>query len=229
MMPGAKKRTASITEFQNSIMSFVGFDPSDTEIIIPEKKDSDLNPTIERQSDETIITSNQGESIDAHSTFDDVLVQMTFIDMGLSVKWADMNLGADSITDLGQPYKGVVLEDPNEWDAVPEQFGGTPYDPVTCIKEHPFRLPKRSEWRELIDKCEWKLTEKDGVKGYLVVAKNGNSIFLPFAAGYWSSTKGESKDFPCVYYLFLNSYDIDMVYNVYDILRCIRPVQENKD
>ena len=90
-------------------------------------------------------------------------------------------------------------------------------------------MPTRSEWKELINECDWKWAEIDGITGYLVTAKNGNNIFLPHATGYWSCTKAETMDFQCVYYLFFNSYDIDMVYNVYDILRCIRPVQENKD
>ena len=108
-------------------------------------------------------------------------------------------------------------------------FGGTNYDPVSIDLGKNYRMPTRSEWKELINECDWKWAEIDGITGYLVTAKNGNNIFLPHATGYWSCTKAETMDFQCVYYLFFNSYDIDMVYNVYDILRCIRPVQENKD
>jgi hypothetical protein len=67
-----------------------------------------------------------------------------------------------------------------------------------------WRMPTISEWKELVEKCTWRWTTKNSVKGYEVKASNGNSIFLP-AAGcrfiyesydadsigfYWSSSLG---------------------------------------
>jgi hypothetical protein len=64
-------------------------------------------------------------------------------------------------------------------------------------------MPTVDEFEELIDKCTWEWTTKDGVNGYKVTSKKtGNSIFLPvtgfrFYEGiqfrairgiYWTST-----------------------------------------
>ena len=145
----------------------------------------------------------------------------SFVDLGLSVNWANKNMGDVS----GNYFKGIELDDVKEWDSIPMNFGGTQYDPATNALGESYRLPTVSEWKELIDKCDWNWVEIDGVSGYLITGKNGNKIFLPSVGGYWSCTKGESQDFQCVYYLFFNSYDIDLVYNVFTILRCVRPVQ----
>ena len=65
-----------------------------------------------------------------------------------------------------------------------------------------WRMPTDDEWTELRQKCSWKWTTQNGVKGRLVTGPNGNSIFLPatgfrssinwWSAGdagyYWSST-----------------------------------------
>ena len=47
-----------------------------------------------------------------------------------------------------------------------------------------WRMPTYEEWQELIDNCGWKWNGK----GYDVVGKKGNSIFLP-AAGYRFGTE----------------------------------------
>lgn len=64
------------------------------------------------------------------------------------------------------------------------------------------RMPTDAEWAALREKCTWTWTKQNGVKGDVVTAPNGNSIFLP-AAGiryetsaynvgsngdYWSSS-----------------------------------------
>ncbi len=55
-----------------------------------------------------------------------------------------------------------------------------------CLGGH-WRMPTSAEWEELMDKCTWIWTTQNGVKGKLVTASNGNSIFLPAAAS-WSGT-----------------------------------------
>jgi hypothetical protein len=46
-----------------------------------------------------------------------------------------------------------------------------------------WRTPSDAEWTELRTECTWYWVKKDDINGYKIVAKNGNSIFLP-AAGY---------------------------------------------
>ena len=131
-----------------------------------------------------------------------------FVDLGLSVKWATMNVGADSPEDPGRfiawgwtsdsYYSGTDKTLPLEYDVAHEAFGGD------------WRMPTIEEIKELKENCSWTWITKNSVTvGFEVKSKiNGNSIFL-LAAGivdelvhsepcgyYWSSsisTWGESS------------------------------------
>ncbi|MEG2218968.1 MAG: hypothetical protein RRY02_05540, partial [Muribaculaceae bacterium] len=78
--------------------------------------------------------------------------QSTYIDLGLSVKWASCNAGASS----------------------PEGYGGY-YNWKAACK---FSLPTQEQIKELIDKCTWEVTTLNGVTGMKVTGPNGNSIFM---------------------------------------------------
>ena len=94
-----------------------------------------------------------------------------YVDLGLSVKWATCNLGANDAENYGNHYGW-------EGDAARTNWGGN------------WRMPTDMEWIELRNSCTWSWTKKNGVDGYLVKSrKNSNTIFLP-AAGY--SMKGTS-------------------------------------
>ena len=119
-----------------------------------------------------------------------------YVDLGLSVKWATCNIGADSPEDYGNYYAwgepvtkstytsdnsvtyGVEMDDFSgdaEYDAATANWGGT------------WRMPTDSERTELRTSCTWTWTTLNSVNGYKVTGTNGNSIFLP-AAGYRSSS-----------------------------------------
>lgn len=131
-----------------------------------------------------------------------------YVDLGLSVKWATCNVGADSPKAHGEYYG---------WgETMPQRLCSRYYygtnmasrsvmfdDVATKEWGDRWRMPSRAEFRELLDGCEWVWTEDDGTYGYKVKSKkNGNSIFLPAAGGmdvegvseeggsgrYWSST-----------------------------------------
>ncbi|MCF0173613.1 MAG: hypothetical protein HUJ91_07820 [Bacteroidales bacterium] len=131
-----------------------------------------------------------------------------FVDLGLSVKWATCNVGAESGTDYGQYFawgetaeKSDYSKDSYKWgkydsSAAPD-FGMTKYkstgpttleagdDPATANWGSKWRTPTRDEIKELLDNCNWTWETKEGVKGYTLTSKtNGNSIFLP-VAGYY--------------------------------------------
>ncbi|MCD8287115.1 MAG: DUF5640 domain-containing protein [Clostridia bacterium] len=115
-----------------------------------------------------------------------------YVDLGLSVKWATCNVGANSPSDYGNHYAwgeitpkssyteencktsgknlGSIAGNPN-YDAARANWGGT------------WRLPTEEEIDELIDNCQWEWTTIGEHSGYKITSKNGNSIFLP-AAGY---------------------------------------------
>ena len=123
---------------------------------------------------------------------------MVPVDLGLSVKWAESNLGTTVAAENGDYYA----------------CGASDPVPGLCGKD--WRMPTRAEFEELIDpaNCSMEETTQDGVKGYRITSKkNGNSIFLP-AAGYkkigelrdaqeygcyWSSTSCTSE--PAAWYL----------------------------
>lgn len=83
------------------------------------------------------------------------------VDLGLSVLWADHNLGAAEQTDLG----GRFAYDDTEIDAWGDGW----------------RLPTDEEWQELYDKCEWHWTVRNGIAGRLINGQTSNAIFIPAA------------------------------------------------
>lgn len=121
------------------------------------------------------------------------------IDLGLSVLWAEKNLGdtpAGGYFGWGKlypwEYEGSYywnFEDPlaeicgnPEFDIAREQYGAS------------WRLPTAAEFEELIERCKWEWEEAGDsapfMAGYRVTGPNGNSIFLP-AAGHGRGTVRE--------------------------------------
>lgn len=106
------------------------------------------------------------------------------IDLGLSVKWAGYNLGAENPEEYGNLYdwteanQSIANENAN--NIVRSQWG------------EGWQLPTLNETIELFDKCKHKQAVYKGVKGLLFTGPNGNSIFLP-AAGNREATKTVGK------------------------------------
>lgn len=130
------------------------------------------------------------------------------VDLGLSVKWASCNVGAESPEDFGGYYAwGETEEKTNySWSTykwcngsyysqtkyctssscgiVDNKITLDPEDDVAHVKwGGNWRMPTRAEQDELRNSCTWSWTSVNGVNGYRVTGRNGNSIFLP-AAGY---------------------------------------------
>lgn len=126
------------------------------------------------------------------------------IDLGLSVKWANCNVGATSPEDYGGYYAWGETEEKSNYDwfyykwvyygnftkyctesdcgAVDNKTVLEPKDDVAHVKwGGSWRMPTNEEQQELIDKCSWSWTEINGVNCYKVTGPNGNSILLPAA------------------------------------------------
>ena len=85
------------------------------------------------------------------------------IDLGLSVKWASCNLGANFPEEVGDEYAVN-----RKVDVVSENLGGE------------WRTPTKEEASELINNCEMSSTSIYGIEGVTFTSKiNGNSIFFP--------------------------------------------------
>ncbi|MCQ2243939.1 MAG: hypothetical protein MJZ32_06735 [Bacteroidaceae bacterium] len=126
-----------------------------------------------------------------------------YVDLGLSVKWATMNVGANKPSDYGNYYAwGETRTKSNyDWSTYFDSVNGSDSDfkkyalnkkttlDLSDDAAHvnwggAWRMPTTAEQDELREKCTWTWTSQNGVEGYKVVSKsNGNSIFLP-AAGF---------------------------------------------
>ena len=79
--------------------------------------------------------------------------------------------------DSSDPLDNKTVLDPED-DAARAKWGGS------------WRMPTSAEWTELMDNCTWTWTDNyngTGIRGRVITASNGNSIFLP-AAGYRDNT-----------------------------------------
>ena len=124
-----------------------------------------------------------------------------WIDMGLSVKWANVNMGAKKSTDFGDYYAWgeTKTKDYYSWDSYIWSRGNSPMlikysvndrksqltladDAARANWGGKWRMPTEAECEELAnpDNCTWEWTTKNGVNGYKVTSKKtGKSIFLP--------------------------------------------------
>lgn len=164
------------------------------------------------------------------------------VDLGLSVKWARTNLGAESEESLGDYYawgetapKEYYNEYQYKWAEIVNSMGtnythyikycathdysGWVYDGLVTLEKKDdaatmilgdgWRIPSTLEIQELIDKCEWTFTQKNGEYGYLITSKvpgyADNSIFLP-VTGYMS--QNQLRKYPEMSYYWTNEVDI---------------------
>lgn len=126
------------------------------------------------------------------------------VDLGLSVMWANCNLGAKSPKDYGG-YFGWGDPTGMSWDGngiykqagafvwntddfggmnPSNEIGGTLLDVVTTHWGNGWKTPNGYEAFELCSKCEWKLRSQNGRNWYEVIGPNGNSIIIPLAGLY---------------------------------------------
>ena len=128
------------------------------------------------------------------------------VELGLSVKWASCNVGAESPEEYGDYFAwgetttkssytesnsvtyGLSISDLESRGIIGSDGNLTAaYDAATANWGDNWRMPTLDEIKELIDRCTWEWTSVNGVKGHLVVGPNGNRIFLP-VAGHRKST-----------------------------------------
>ena len=123
------------------------------------------------------------------------------VDMGLSVKWANVNMGAKKSTDFGDYYAWgeTKTKDYYSWDSYIWSRGNSPMLTKYSVGDRKsqltladdaahanwggkWRMPTEAECEELAnpDNCIWEWTTNNGINGYKVTSKKtGNSIFLP--------------------------------------------------
>lgn len=119
-----------------------------------------------------------------------------FVDLGLSVKWAKCNVGAKNPTDFGG-YFGFGDVTGTQTSIDPADYASEDtYKTLNDVAYHATggiaTLPTADLFEELFRLCKTEWIEQDGVAGFRVTGKNGNSIFLPAAGKRIESTVSEN-------------------------------------
>ena len=147
-----------------------------------------------------------------------------YVDLGLSVKWATMNVGATSPEDYGDYFAWGETEPKEEYSWETYKWCDDDFNNLTkyCSSSDfgivddkieldleddaanvnwgdAWRTPTKEEQVELITECNWTLDTMNGVDGYTVTGPNGNSIFLPIS-GYFSDTNVEDIGYNGTYW-----------------------------
>lgn len=139
-----------------------------------------------------------------------------FVDLGLSVKWATCNVGAEKPSEYGNYFSWGETKPKEQYTATNSKMfqrgigdvnGNHEYDAARANWGGSWRMPTKDEMKELLERCEWVKHSEDGVNGYMIRNRGtGSHIFIP-AAGYrhgpslyyagesgyaWSSTPNEN-------------------------------------
>ena len=154
-----------------------------------------------------------------------------YVDLGLSVKWATMNVGAKTPEEYGDYFAWgeTTTKSTYNWSTykycngssstltkynIKSSYGTVDNKTKLDLSDDAaranwggsWRMPTDAEMTELRNNCTWTWTSQNGVNGYKVTStsrSNGNSIFLPAGSDdyYWSSS--------------LNTDDPDYAWSVY--------------
>lgn len=170
------KRPSSINEFVSELADtnvqekvYEGVSPLSVSVQTkPIKKERDLEipKIVTLQSlDETMVIGDFAPHKNVSAVDNSLTIEnIEFVDLGLSVKWANMNIGAKSIDEAGQFFTKRMDGNLNElyqWNTQ----GAV--------------VPSIEHFKELITRCSWYWGEIDGISGYTIVGPNGNSVNFP--------------------------------------------------
>ena len=135
------------------------------------------------------------------------------VDLGLSVMWATMNVGANAPEEYGDYFAWGETESKTDYNRETYKwynssentltkycasggYGTVDNKKVLDLEDDAahvnwggtWRMPTIDEIEELLFDCSWEWTIQNGVNGQKVTGPNGNSIFLP-AAGFYSGNR----------------------------------------
>ena len=242
MQPKRKKRPQSVDEILSKLS------------IIEAKKDL---PKTEQKGEETILSDfipGDEETLLAGAEIRPFR-NAKAVDLGLSVLWADCNVGGSSESPIGGLYGWAdstgEKKSQNIADYVPlrkyltaqipNNITGTEYDIATSKWGHGWRMPSKDDWKELVEKCKWTKEKAFQVNGYRVEGPNGNSIFLPNTglrfgeaiyntdAGYYWTSEMAQNDSECACYYYFDGEkhnDIVSTRNYVYSGRAVRPIHD---
>ena len=138
-----------------------------------------------------------------------------YVDLGLSVKWATHNIGAEKMTDIGEyyawgettPYVKNLTYINYGWGFPPcsmDAILASIYDTATELWGRSWRMPTGKELKELIDGCTWTWVDNmddTSMSGYVATSKiNGKSIFLPASKFISGTSNYTPKENDAIYW-----------------------------
>lgn len=141
------------------------------------------------------------------------LVAQEAVDMGLSVKWANCDLGAESPEQQGCLFAWGEVSPKDQYTSDTYKWGNSRFkkyslsgnygyagfvdnknilddedDAAHVLLGGDWHIPSCEQWQELLENCKVTGTKRAGRPGLLFKSKkNGNSIFLPSGL-HWSSS-----------------------------------------
>lgn len=177
------------------------------------------------------------------------------IDLGMpsGKKWACCNVDADAPEEYGGYYAWGDVETKSTYtlgtytQKYVENISGTQFDVATKKWGDNWQIPTKEDMEWLTKNCSWVDKTWHGVKGTLIIAPNGNSIFLPYSdlvasdrsygmggCCYWTGTQdllyAKEEDKP--YSLFMPiATEVKTVWSVYYLAHygmLIRPIWSTK-
>ena len=154
------------------------------------------------------------------------------VDLGLSVKWATCNVGANNPEEYGDYFAWGETEpkDNYSWNTykwcngdynnlikynTSSDYGTVDNKTQLYLSDDVahvnwggnWRMPTDAEWTELRNKCTWICTTLNGINGYKVTSKsNGNSIFLPASGLHNGNSLEESGNYGDYWSSLLDSF-----------------------
>ena len=155
---------------------------------------------------------------------------LTAVDLGLpsGTKWANINMGANSITGTGDLYKwGETVPNPSstpyKWGTnilAPTKYNSE--DGLTTLENADdaayvnlgsrWHIPSEDDWTELKNYCNYQRVTKGSVKGCLFTSRNnGAQIFIPDGS-YWTNILSYAPAYGRYDYPYASEYEFGSYY-----------------
>lgn len=143
------------------------------------------------------ITAKAKDGSKVFDSADINIVELEYVDLGKSVRWATCNLGAGSPEETGFYYAWNEIEPRSNYfmPYIPYNPSTTlDYDAASYALGKDWRIPSSGEVSSLLYSCDKQWDTVNGVKGLKLTSKiNGNSIFIP-TTGYMREDQNEQAD-----------------------------------
>lgn len=113
------------------------------------------------------------------------------IDLGLSVNFADRNIGANDISDVGIQFawgEPIIKESfsldnyfDRDYTIVTKNIFGTEYDIASVAWGNKWRMMSKREFNEMRDQCTVETVTTNGKIAMKITGPNGNTILMPYS------------------------------------------------